>query len=89
MSRQNCWEFMKCGRGKGSVKGICPAALETRADRVNKGLNGGRVCWAVTGTCCDGKVQGTYAQKLLTCLLCEFRSKVREEEKLGFRHIYI
>ncbi len=89
MRYQNCWEFKKCGREKINKEGICPAAIEAKADSINRGLNGGRVCWAVAGTRCDGKVQGTYAQKLLTCLLCDFRQKVREEEEFKFKHIYI
>ena len=89
MRYQNCWEFKRCGQEKENRTGICPAAIETRANNVNKGLNGGRVCWAVAGTYCDGKVQGTYAQKLLSCLLCDFRQKVREEEEHKFKHIYL
>lgn len=89
MGHENCWEFMKCGREKLNKKGICPAVIEAKADKINRGLNGGRVCWAVAGTYCNGKVQGTYAQKLLSCLLCDFRQKVREEEEFRFRHIYL
>ena len=89
MSYENCWEFKKCGREKVNQQGICPAATEAKAHNINRGMNGGRVCWAVAGTRCDGKVQGTYAQKLLSCLLCDFRQKVWEEEEFRFKHIYI
>ncbi len=89
MSCQNCWEFKKCGRERKNRMGICPAVEESQANSVNRGLNGGRVCWAVAGTYCEGKVQGTYAQKLLSCLLCDFRQKVREEEQHKFKHIYV
>ena len=82
---QNCWEFKKCGREPGGVKvvdlGICPAAKTTSADGLNGGKNGGRICWAVTGTFCGGKVQGTYAQKQLSCLTCNFYDAVRREQK--------
>ena len=67
----NCWEFKRCGREPGGMNsrelGVCPAASETRVDGANGGHNGGRACWAVAGTLCGGKVQGTYAMKMGTC----------------------
>ena len=64
-----CWEYMKCGRDKdASLK--CPAYP-----------NFGRVCWAVAGTFCEGKVQGTFAQKYESCKKCEFYRKARGGEK--------
>jgi len=80
---------MKCGREKENKLGICPAAKEKRAHGVNGGINGGRVCWAVSGTFCGGQVQGSYAQKLTTCADCDFRMKVREEVSYKFEYIYI
>ncbi len=90
MPRQNCWEFKKCGReqANGHEDGICPAATEVEADGVNSGTNGGRVCWAVAGTFCEDKTQGTYAQKLTSCLMCEFHMKVRSEEGYRFKRIH-
>lgn len=88
MPKQNCWEFKKCGREPGGVKaaelGICPAATETLVDGVNHGRNGGRACWAISGTMCGGKVQGTYAAKIGNCLNCEFYQAVQREERPGF-----
>jgi hypothetical protein len=80
---------MKCG-GNG-IKGqeACPAKTETRAHRLNSGNNAGRVCWAVAGTRCYGKVQGTYAEKVLICSECNFRTTVQEEEGRSFRLIYL
>ncbi|HET6514903.1 MAG TPA: hypothetical protein VFG09_07055 [Thermodesulfovibrionales bacterium] len=86
---QNCWEFKRCGREKENGQPVCPAAVEGKAHSVNRGKNGGRICWAVAGTRCDGEVQGEYAQKLMTCLDCDFRKKVKEEEGLHFKHIYL
>ena len=86
--RENCWEFKKCGRESANKLGICPAVTEMMANTVNRGKNGGRVCWAVEGTLCDGKVQGTYAEKVLVCHDCDFRKKVQEEERYNFRQIY-
>jgi hypothetical protein len=80
----NCWEFTQCGReqggGRASERGLCPAATETRADGVHGGVNGGRVCWAIAGTLCDGRVQGSRASKMETCLACEFCLLVLKEE---------
>ena len=66
--RTKCWEYMKCGRDSDcSLK--CPAYP-----------NFGRVCWAVAGTFCEGKVQGTFAQKLEDCQKCEFYQKAIKEQ---------
>ncbi|MEJ2324250.1 MAG: ATP-binding protein [Nitrospirota bacterium] len=63
-----CWEFMKCGRDTDSeIK--CPAYPHF-----------GRVCWVVAGTFCEGKVQGTFAQKCEDCRKCEFYRKVTARE---------
>jgi hypothetical protein len=55
-----CWEYMKCGRDKDATA-KCPAHA-----------NFGRICWAVAGTFCEGKVQGTFAQKYENCMKCDF-----------------
>jgi hypothetical protein len=61
----NCWEVKKCGREKGGAKtvelGVCPAYPDH-----------GRHCAAVTGTLCGGKVQGSFAMKLVNCMDCNF-----------------
>lgn len=84
MKRQNCWEAMNCGRelrGKNVTElSPCPAAVSNKYSGINYGESGGRICWAVTGTLCDGEVQGTYAKKLKTCLNCTFMKQVNEEE---------
>ncbi len=61
-----CWEYMKCGRDKDATT-KCPAYP-----------NFGRICWAVAGTFCEGKVQGTFAQKYENCVKCEFFQKMRK-----------
>lgn len=85
MKKQNCWEFKKCGRSPGGEKekelGICPVTVEPRVDGTHGGKNGGRVCWLIAGTLCEGKVQGTFADKIGDCLIdCDFYKKVKEEE---------
>ncbi|MBI4651973.1 hypothetical protein HY745_11975 [Candidatus Desantisbacteria bacterium] len=86
--KQNCWEIKKCGREKSGIKahllGICPAASEVSSDGLNSGKNGGRLCWVIAGTLCDGIVQGSFAEKRLTCMTCEVFSKVKNEEGNNF-----
>jgi CRP-like cAMP-binding protein len=82
--RQNCWEYMKCGRqpegDKATELGICPAATDTSYDGINFGKNAGRFCWAVAGTLCDGQVQGTFAEKRISCISCDFFKLVQQDE---------
>lgn len=84
MVKENCWEFKKCGREKGGAKvnelGECPVVNHSSADGLNGGLNGGRICWVITGTFCGAKVQGVYAEKIDNCMKCEFFQKVESEE---------
>ena len=85
----NCWEFMKCGRELGGDKvnelEYCPTATDTSLNGINGGKNGGRCCWRVAGTFCNGKIQGTYASKIVNCIECDFFKKVKEEEGNNFR----
>jgi hypothetical protein len=86
---QNCWEFKKCGRQPGGSRvadlGVCPAAIDTNAAGINGGCNGGRICWALTGTLCGGKVQGTFAQKLANCMESDFYGLVHVEQGKGVK----
>lgn len=38
----------------------------------------------MAGTFCDGEVQGTFAQKLKDCSLCDFFHLVRKEEGINY-----
>ena len=82
--KKNCWEIMKCGREPGGKNekelGVCPAAIEVKANGIHSGKNGGRSCWAIAGTMCEGKVEGSFAQKFDTCMNCKFYKQVTEEE---------
>ena len=61
--------------------GVCPASLPADdCNAINGGLNRGLICWAVAGTLCGGDVQGTFAQKFLNGMECEFQKEVHEEE---------
>ena len=89
--KANCWEFMKCGREPGGIhsadKGVCPATVETGADGINGGRNGGRCCWVIAGTFCFGEVQGTTAKKSKNCMDCVFYLIVANEESEFFSPI--
>ena len=65
MTLPHCWEIKKCGRERGGSKvaefGECPASQ----------LRMGHSCWALVGTLCGGKVQGTFAEKEKNCVACE------------------
>ena len=84
MSKENCWEIKQCGREPGGDKthdyGVCPATTDTSCDGLNSGTNAGRICWAVAGTFCGGKVQGDFAQKSVSCMSCEVFKAVKTEE---------
>ena len=75
---------MQCGREPGGRNapeaGGCPAAVDTTHDGINSGCCGGRFCWAVAGTLCSGKIQGTFAEKRDSCTQCPFYKQVRAEQ---------
>ncbi len=81
---KNCWEVKKCGREPGGLNveelGECPAAMRNQYEGLNGGKFAGRICWDIAGTMCGGKVQGTFAEKVDSCALCEFYHQVKEEE---------
>lgn len=91
MAKVNCWEFRECGRQPGGAKalelGICPATSEAKVDGVNGGKNGGRACWGIAGTLCGGKVQGTFAEKMVSCYSCEFYKSVLQDEGKGITRV--
>ena len=88
--KMNCWDYKKCGREPGGLNAaeqlVCPSSTVTKVDGCNGGKNGGRACWAVTGTLCGGKVQGSFAMKLKNCMACDFYKLVKEEE--GADYVY-
>lgn len=89
MEHKNCWEAKACGRQPGGANiealGICPAAEPNEFDGVNQGERAGRFCWAVVGTLCLGRAQGTYAMKLQNCIQCEFLQEVQGEQGQSFK----
>ncbi len=87
--KRNCWEIKKCGREPGGNHtgefGVCPASEEKKLNGIHGGENGGRSCWVISGTLCNGEVQGTYAKKYKNCGACDFYERVRKEEYPGFQ----
>ena len=85
--KKNCWEILNCGRetnGANAIElGVCPASTDVSADGLNEGKNGGRICWAISGTFCGGEKLGTFAQKKISCMGCEVYRTVRSEEPLA------
>ncbi len=67
-SKIKCWQYLKCGKDC-ATEGTCSSYP-----------NYGRICWVVAGTFCQGKVQGTYAQKIDNCKRCPFYNKVVDKE---------
>jgi hypothetical protein len=91
--KTNCWEHKKCGRQPGGPKvadlGVCPVTTYSELNGAHGGKNAGRACWAIAGSLCGGKIQGTYAKKLNNCWRCDFMNAVKREEDptpLGFSH---
>lgn len=82
--RVNCWEVIKCGREPGGAEaersGPCPAATDATANGINTGLNGGRVCWAISGTFCGLDNENSASRKIISCLNCDFFYQVLQEE---------
>ncbi len=89
--RINCWEVGRCGREPGGDKsaelGVCPVFEAAEYDSINDGRCGGRFCWAIAGTLCHGQVQGTFAQKAMDCMQCEFYALVVREQ--GVRSVIV
>ena len=54
--------------------GVCPVAIATYANGLNRGMNGGRICWAIDGSC---------DRKIGSCIHCDFFNLLEEEELEG------
>jgi len=86
--KMTCRQAKNCGRQPGGAKagelGTCPAAT-IASTGINSGANGGWICWALAGTLCGGKVQGSFAQKAANCMECPFFLQVKPQEGSNFR----
>lgn len=65
--------------------GVCSASTDVKNAATNGGMAAGRFCWKVAGTLCGGKVQGTYADKMMNCSVCDFYKAVKSEEGAAFK----
>lgn len=54
---QPCWKVRNCPQDK---RRTCAAAQ----------FKNGEFCWIITGNCCDGKKQKSWAAKLANCIQC-------------------
>ena len=61
----NCWEIKKCERQKGGKK------VNDLSECIASKEGMGHSCWAVAGTLCGGRIQGTTAQKTGYCTTCK------------------
>lgn len=93
MGKKNCWEVKKCGRHPGGdnvlERGECPAVSSFAAHGINSGINGGRACWGIAGTFCDGIVQGSFADKIKDCTACDFYQLVQDEEGIHLTSSFV
>jgi len=65
MKCKPCWEHMGC-KQESTHEESCPAYPHF-----------GRICWAVAGTLCSGKIHGTYAQKIHDCHNCGYYKMIQ------------
>ena len=63
----------------------CPVCRAAKLHGTHGGVNGGRACWTIPHTKCDGSSQGTVGNKSATCIKCDFYNMVKEEEKESFQ----
>lgn len=86
--KQNCWEFKNCHRQPGiekvNDKGLCRATTNFTFNGRNDGVGSGRYCWRIAGTLCEGKAQGSFAEKIDNCMNCDFFKLVKLEEGTNF-----
>ena len=79
IDKLNCWDFRKCCDKSmshhASKSIVCPVKKELKANGLNGGINGGRICWVIMDSHCKKKAQSV-------CFQCEFRYKVMAEEGL-------
>ena len=79
----NCWDYKQCGLGPGgehvAERGLCPCAESGPYDGRNAGTFAGRFCWKVEGSLCYDTIQATAADKMTTCIRCDFFKHIRQE----------
>lgn len=85
--KKNCWEILKCGHspngGRPTGDTVCPVVIASAVDGANGGKMAGRICWAIAGTRCYGRVQKSFEEKEFLCLDCRVFKKILKEEGLS------
>lgn len=80
----DCWEYKGCGREPGGANvpemGPCSAATEARLHGRNDGTMGGRACWVIPETLCNGVVCASFDEKYPHCRKCDFFELVQQEQ---------
>ena len=84
--KKNCWEVKACERCT-TILGddSCPVCKESKLNGVHGGVNGGRACWTISHTKCEGTTQGTFGNKFVNCMECDFYNLVKAEEESSFQ----
>ena len=85
MKKQNCWEYMKCGRHPGgrsaTGSGVCPVSVYEELNGVHGGENAGRACWTIDNSLCPDLMREATAKKFPGCWKCDFYHHVKNEER--------
>lgn len=87
MTKLNCWEYHNCKVGMNSSLSedeLCEVARAKECNEINNGINGGRICWSVSGTLCNNKHKGHFTHEIDSCMQCNFFKVVQSEEKKNF-----
>ncbi|MEW6185973.1 MAG: two-CW domain-containing protein [Thermodesulfobacteriota bacterium] len=63
--RKNCWTLTHCPVER---KRKCPAWL----------FKTGQLCWFITGTLCQGQIQGSWSEKIEQCKTCSVFKPILE-----------
>ena len=84
--KKNCWEVKRCMKCIKILRDeACPVCKETKLDGVHGGVNGGRACWTIPHTKCGGSAQGSFGEKFIDCVNCDFYNMVKKEEGDSFQ----
>jgi hypothetical protein len=92
MEKKNCWEATNCGHQPGghnvAKDGVCSSSIETSADGIHGGKNGGRVCWAIQKTLSCGGIRLQNDYQWDNCKKCSFYWEVLSEEQDNYSSIH-
>jgi hypothetical protein len=82
MKKQNCWEYMMCGRHPGGHSAaVCPVSVYEELNGVHGGKNAGRACWAIDNSLCPDLMRESSEKKFSGCWKCNFYHRVKNEER--------